>query len=62
MVFTATSNTTYRIAVDGFNGAMGNVTLNWTQPAAPIFTAQPQSQTVYQGDNVTFSSTGDWHA
>lgn len=57
VVFSATSNTTYRIAVDGFNGAMGNVTLNWNQPAAPIFTTQPQSQTVYQGNNVTFSAT-----
>jgi len=36
---------------------MGNATLNWNQPAAPIFTAQPQSRTVYQGNNVTFSAT-----
>ena len=57
VVFTASSGTTYRIAVDGFNGAMGNVTLNWIQPAAPIFTTQPQSQTAYQGSNVTFSAT-----
>ena len=57
VVFTASSGTTYRIAVDGFGGAMGNVTLNWNQPAAPIFTAHPQSHTVYQGNNATFSST-----
>lgn len=57
VVFTATSGTTYRIAVDGFNGAMGGVVVNWNQPAAPIFTTQPQSQTVYQGSNVTFTAT-----
>jgi len=56
VVFTATSGTTYRIAVDGFNGAMGSVVLNWIQPAAPIFTTQPQSQTVYQANNVTFTA------
>lgn len=55
--FTASSGTTYRIAVDGFGGAMGSVTLTWIQPAAPIFTTHPQGQTVYQGNNVTFSST-----
>ena len=57
VVFTASSGTTYRIAVDGFGGAMGSVTLNWIQPAAPIFTTHPQSQTVYQGNNVTLTST-----
>jgi hypothetical protein len=30
--FSATAGTTYRIAVDGWNGASGNVTLNWNQP------------------------------
>src|SRR5438093_6125476 len=57
VVFTATSGTTYRIAVDGFNGAMGSTVLNWLQPSAPVFTTQPQSQTLYQGHNVTFTST-----
>ncbi len=56
VVFTAASNTTYRIAVDGFNGAVGSVVLNWIQPAAPLFTTQPQSQTVYQANNVTFTA------
>ncbi len=57
VIFTATGGTTYRIAVDGNNGAMGNVVLNWLQPAAPVFTTQPQSQTVYQGQNVTFAAS-----
>ncbi|PYJ80629.1 MAG: hypothetical protein DME22_23770, partial [Verrucomicrobia bacterium] len=56
IVFTATSGTTYRIAVDGFNGAQGNITLDWIQPTAPVFTTQPQSQAVIAGNNVTFSS------
>ena len=56
VLFTATSGTTYHIAVDGFNGGMGNLTLNWIQPSAPIFTTQPQSQAVYQGNNVTFTA------
>ncbi len=57
VTFTATSGTTYRIAVDGYNGDMGNLVLNWVQPTTPIFVLQPQSQTVYQGSSVTFSSS-----
>jgi hypothetical protein len=30
--FSATAGVTYRIAVDGYNGASGSVTLNWSQP------------------------------
>jgi hypothetical protein len=56
VVFTATAGTTYRIAVDGMNGAQGSVVLNWNQPAPPVFTTQPQSQTKYAGDSVTFTS------
>ncbi len=56
IVFTATSGTTYSIAVDGFGTAQGNVTLNWLQPAVPVFTLHPQSQAVYQGNNVTFTA------
>lgn len=57
VIFSASSGTTYRIAVDGNNGAMGNVVLNWLQPAGPVFMTQPQSQAVYQGQNVTFSAS-----
>jgi hypothetical protein len=30
--FTAVAGRTYRIAVDGYGGASGNVTLTWSQP------------------------------
>jgi len=56
VVFTATSGTIYRIAVDGFNAGRGNVALNWVQPSAPVFTTQPQGQAVIAGNNVTFNS------
>jgi len=57
VVFTAASGTTYRIAVDGFAGSMGNLVLGWNQPSAPVFTTQPQSQNVVAGNNVTFTSS-----
>jgi hypothetical protein len=57
VIFSTTSGTTYRIAVDGNNGAMGNVVLNWIEPTKPVFTLQPQSQTKYQGQAVTFTAT-----
>jgi hypothetical protein len=57
VVFTTTAGTTYRIAVDGFNAASGNINLNWSlvgPPAAPL--AQPAS-------NVTSTSfTANWNS
>ena len=35
VTFSATSGTTYQIAVDGYNAASGNITLNLSQTAAP---------------------------
>ena len=35
VTFTAVSGTTYRIAVDGYNGAVGILTLNWAQGSPP---------------------------
>ncbi|HEU0009655.1 MAG TPA: lysyl oxidase family protein, partial [Verrucomicrobiae bacterium] len=57
--FTAVSNTTYRIAVDGRAGASGSglATLNWTGPTPPRITAQPQSTNVIAGATVTFNVT-----
>jgi hypothetical protein len=54
--FTAASGTTYRIAVDGGNAAMGTLVLNWLQPTPPVFLVQPQGQSIYQGNNVTFTA------
>ena len=56
VIFTAASGATYRIAVDGVNGSMGNVVLNWIQPTKPVFTTQPQGQSVIAGNGVTFTS------
>lgn len=36
VTFTPTTGTTYRIAVDGFGGARGNVVLNWNQTGAAL--------------------------
>jgi hypothetical protein len=57
VVFQAVLNTTYRIAVAGYNGVGGDFSLSWKQPAAPLFTKQPQTTNVVAGENVTFSST-----
>ncbi len=62
LAFPAVRGTTYRIAVDGYLGANGNVQLRLhlpVAPAAPDITSQPVSQTVPDnaGSNVTFSVT-----
>jgi hypothetical protein len=55
VVFNATGGTTYRIAIAA-PSAPGAFVLNWQRPTTPIFTLQPESQTKYQGDSVTFTS------
>jgi hypothetical protein len=55
VIFNA-SATTYRIAVDGRNGSMPDTVLNWQRPTIPVFVTQPQAQTKYVGDSVTFTS------
>jgi uncharacterized repeat protein (TIGR03803 family) len=65
--FNCQSNTTYQIAVAGYNGATGNVVLycpnflmlnsNYLNVAEPAITQQPASQIVYAGSNVTLSVT-----
>jgi len=59
IVFNASSNTTYQIAVDGYNNSpmnQGNFLLQWSLPAAPLFTVQPQGRDVFMSNNVTFSA------
>ncbi len=62
VTFSAIRGTTYWIAVDGFQGASGNVRLTLrlpVAPAPPVITSQPVSQTVPDnaGSDVTFSVT-----
>src|SRR5205823_579304 len=56
VVFSAAASTTYRIAVDGVLGAMGSIVLNYQRPTTPVFSTQPQSQTKYEGQSVTFTA------
>lgn len=57
--FTAVSGTTYRIAVDGYNGAAGSVRLTLALVAAsgtaPTISQQPASQSVSVGASAQFS-------
>lgn len=65
VTFTAAANTTYYIAVDGWNASDGNgadssavtVNINYASTAVgvPVITTQPASQTVTTGSNATFS-------
>src|SRR5206468_2639716 len=59
VTFTATAGTTYQIAVDGYGGASGNITLNWSgaQTQAPTITSQPASTTINSGQTATLSVT-----
>jgi hypothetical protein len=54
--FTASGDTTYRIAVDSYYGS-GALTLNWLQPTAPTFILQPRSTNVIAGNPAHFTAT-----
>ena len=56
VVFNASASTTYRIAVDGLDGTMASTVLNWQEPTTPVFVKQPQNQTKYEGETVTFTA------
>jgi hypothetical protein len=56
-VFPAINGTTYYMVVDGLNGGYGQVTLNISFTAPPVFVIQPQSQTVPLGSNVTVTAS-----
>lgn len=55
VMFNATSNTTYQVAVDGYSAAYGPVALRIVVGVPPVITAQPQSQTVMAGTDASFS-------
>jgi len=61
ITFDAVAGTTYRIAVDGWDGLFGQITLNLQFAAEsgspPAITAQPVSRTVSAGGTATFSVT-----
>jgi subtilisin family serine protease len=56
ITFTANAGTTYRIAVDGYNGAAGSVTLNWdhqgTGNPKPDLLIRKGNEASYVGDGI----------
>jgi len=58
VVFSAASGTTYQIAVDGYFGDSGTISLNVTQPTnAPVILIQPTNRTVFLGGPAGFAVT-----
>lgn len=62
VTFSATSRTTYYIAVDGWDGAMASIVLNLSVAASgggtpPSITIQPSNQTTTPDGSVTFTVT-----
>jgi hypothetical protein len=57
LTFDAAAGITYQIAIDGYNGATGNIVLHLNASAilSPWVTAQPQDRTVDDGMGVTFA-------
>jgi subtilisin-like proprotein convertase family protein len=58
VTFNAAGGTIYRVAVDGYNGATGNVTLNWNLASSPTDTTPPSLNITSHtnGQTVTTSS------
>jgi len=62
LTFSATGGRSYYFAVDGYNGATGNIVLNvpagGTLPSSPpVFSRDPLNQTVTAGQTASFSVT-----
>jgi uncharacterized delta-60 repeat protein len=56
VVFTSVAGTTYQIAVDGYFGDAGSISLNITQPTSmPVILIQPTNQTVFLGAPASFT-------
>lgn len=51
VAFTATSNTTYQIAVAGYDGLTGDFKLHWNQPTPPLILVQPETTNVVANAN-----------
>ncbi|MBA3354817.1 MAG: hypothetical protein H0U18_02530 [Pyrinomonadaceae bacterium] len=58
VTFAAGAGTTYRIAVDGFQGETGSITLNWTGPApTPAPTPTPSGAVQFSAITATATET-----
>ena len=55
--FNAAPSTVYSIAVDGKNGATGNIKLNWQLGTAPVLTSGATNQVVTPGSSASFTAT-----
>ena len=62
ITFSASSNVTYYISVDGVNGTYGKVVLNSTLTVPPSITSQSGSQTAQPGATVTLSAGATGYA
>jgi hypothetical protein len=54
ITFNASSGTTYRIAVCGYENSAGDFTLTWKQPTAPYFVEEPRTTNVVEGESASF--------
>lgn len=57
VTFNAVAGTTYMIALDGFGGSSGNITLNFSLPPPPATNDNFANAYVLTGDNATASGT-----
>lgn len=49
ITFVVNAGTTYRIAVDGYGGAVGTIRLNWALSGPPTITRQPSATNAIEG-------------
>ena len=63
VIFNAEVGTEYHIAIDGLNGACGDIVLSWdmeiTTDRLPVITSKSDGQTVGAGEDVTFAVSVD---
>ena len=57
VTFNVAAGTTYRIAIDGYNGLRGNVTLNWVLTPAGV----PPANDAFANAQVLTGSLGHHH-